>query len=380
MTVVGVPKEIKVGERRVALTPDGARALHSRGASVFIERGAGEGSGFADDEYAAADARLVDRATVFGASDLVVKVKEPVSDEPDLLHPGQTLFCYLHLAAAPSLTRRLLDRGLIAVAYETVQAPDGSLPLLMPMSQITGRLAVQVGAALLQSDHGGRGILLGGVPGGRPGTIVVLGAGTVGSNAIQVAVGLGARVIAVDRSAAALTALDRTYHGRIETLVGNADTITEIVAQADLVIGAVLVPGARAPVVVTRSMVQSMAAGSVIVDVAVDQGGCVATTRPTTHEAPTYVEAGVLHYAVTNMPALAPRTATRALTNATLPFVEALASLGSPTALQADPTLAHGLTIWDDQVVCAPTAAALGLPATHGSAARESRVPLALSA
>src|SRR5581483_11498138 len=272
MTVVGVPKEIKVGERRVALTPDGARTLRSRGARVFVERGAGEGSGFPDDEYAAAGAHLLDRATVFGASDLVVKVKEPVDDEPDLLHAGQTLFCYLHLAAAPALARRLLDRGLIAVAYETVQAPDGSLPLLMPMSQITGRLAVQLGAALLQSDHGGRGVLLGGVPGVPPGTVVVLGAGTVGSNAVQVAVGLGARVIAVDRSPAALAALDRAYHGRTETLVGTADAIAQAVGEADLVIGAVLVPGARAPVIVSRAMVQSMAAGSVIVDVAVDQG------------------------------------------------------------------------------------------------------------
>jgi alanine dehydrogenase len=380
MTVVGVPKEIKVGERRVALTPDGARTLRSRGARVFVERGAGDGSGFADDEYAAAGAQLVDRATVFGASDLVVKVKEPVDDEPDLLHPGQTLFCYLHLAAAPALARRLLARGLIAVAYETVQAPDGSLPLLIPMSQITGRLAVQLGAALLQSDHGGRGVLLGGVPGVRPGTVVVLGAGSVGSNAIQVAVGLGARVIAVDRSAAALAVLDRAYHGRIETLVGSPDAIAQAVAEADLVIGAVLVPGARAPVVVSCSMVQSMAAGSVIVDVAVDQGGCVATTRPTTHEAPTYVEAGVLHYAVTNMPALAPRTASRALTNATLPYVEALAVRGSAAALEADPTLAHGLTIWDDRITCAPTAAALRLPAADGSAAHPGRVALALSA
>jgi alanine dehydrogenase len=380
MTVVGVPKEIKVGERRVALTPEGARTLRSNGARVVIERGAGEGSGFPDDEYAAAGATLVDRATVFSASDLIVKVKEPVDDEPELLHAGQTLFCYLHLAAAGDLARRLLGRGLIAVAYETVQAPDGSLPLLMPMSQITGRLAVQVGAALLQSDHGGRGVLLGGVPGVPAGTVVVLGAGSVGSHAVQIAVGLGARVIAVDRSPVALAALDRAYHGRVETLVGSAHAIAEVVAAADLVVGAVLVPGARAPVVVSRPMVEAMAPGSVIVDVAVDQGGCVATTRPTTHEAPTYVEAGVLHYAVTNMPALAPRTATRALTNVTLPYVQALASRGSLAALRADPALARGLTIWDNHLVSAPTAAALGLPAVDASTLLPERAPLALSA
>src|SRR5919202_1144410 len=223
MTVVGVPREIKTGERRVALTPDGARALRGSGADVLVERGAGGGSGFADDEYVAAGAQLVDRARVFGDSDLVVKVKEPVDDEPELLHAGQTLFCYLHLAAAPNLARRLLARGLVAIAYETVQTADGALPLLYPMSAITGRLAAQVGASLLQSDHGGRGVLLGGVPGVPPGAVVVLGAGTVGSNAAQIAVGLGARVLVVDRKPMALARLDATYNGRVETLVGSAD-------------------------------------------------------------------------------------------------------------------------------------------------------------
>lgn len=380
MTVVGVPREIKVGERRVALTPDGARALQADGAEVLVERGAGEGSGFTDDAYAAVGATLADRATVFGESDLVVKVKEPVEDEPELLHAGQTLFCYLHLAAAPDLARRLLGRGLLAVAYETVQAPDGSLPLLTPMSQITGRLAVQVGAGLLQSDCGGRGVLLGGVPGVPPGTVVVLGAGTVGSNAIQIAVGLGARVIAIDRSPTALAALDRMYQGRVETLVSSPDAVARAVAGADLVVGAVLVPGARAPIVVTRPMVEAMAPGSVIVDVAVDQGGCVATTRPTTHHAPTYVKAGVIHYAVTNMPALVPRTATLALTNVTLPHVQALATQGTLPALRGDAALARGLTIWDNHLVSAPTAAALGLPAAEGSTLLRGHAPLAMTA
>jgi alanine dehydrogenase len=380
MTVVGVPREIKTGERRVALTPDGARALRAGGADVLVERGAGVGSGFADDAYTAAGATLVDQAALFGDSDLVVKVKEPVEDEPELLHAGQTLFCYLHLAAAPDLARRLLARGIVAIAYENVQAADGSLPLLYPMSAITGRLAVQVGAGLLQSDRGGRGVLLGGVPGVPPGAVVVLGAGTVGSNAAQIAVGLGARVLVVDRNPAALARLDGSYHGRVETLVGNPDAIGRAVRDADLVVGAVLVPGARAPVLVTRAMVEAMAPGSVIVDVAVDQGGCVATTRPTSHAEPTYVEAGVVHYAVPNMPALVPRTATLALTNVTLPYVQALAAEGTASALRADPALARGLTIWEDRVTCAPTAAALGLPAADTSVLLAGRPSLALSA
>src|SRR5581483_902657 len=252
MTVVGIPREIKTGERRVALTPDGARALTASGAAVLAERGAGVGSGFPDEEYRAAGATLADRAAVYRDSDLVVKVKEPVDNEPELLHAGQTLFCYLHLAAAPDLARRLLNRGIVAIAYETVQAPDGTLPLLVPLSTITGRLAVQVGASLLQSDRGGRGVLLGGVPGVPPGLVVVLGAGTVGSNAVQVAIGLGARVLAVDRNPAALARLDALYHGRVETLVGSPAALGRAVAGADLVVGAVLVPGARAPVLVSR--------------------------------------------------------------------------------------------------------------------------------
>ena len=380
MTVVGIPREIKTGERRVALTPDGARALRAAGADVLAERGAGVGSGFADDAYAAAGATLVDRPALFRDSELVVKVKEPVEDEPELLHVGQTLFCYLHLAAAPDLARRLLARGLVAIAYENVQAADGSLPLLYPMSTITGRLAVQVGASLLQSDRGGRGVLLGGVPGVPPGSVVVLGAGTVGSNAAQIAVGLGARVLVVDRNPTALARLDAAYHGRVETLVGSPDAVGRAVRDADLVVGAVLVPGARAPVLVTRPMVEAMTAGSVIVDVAVDQGGCVATTRPTSHAEPTYVEAGVVHYAVPNMPALVPRTATLALTNVTLPYLQALAVEGTAAALRADPALTRGLTLWDDQVTYAPTAAALGLPAADPAPLLAERPPLALSA
>ncbi len=378
--LVGVPREIKVAERRVALTPSGAAALRASGAQVLVERGAGLGSGFADAEYAQVGAALVDRASVYGESDLVVKVKEPIGDEPALLRPGQTLFCYLHLAAAPDLARRLLRRDVVAIAYETVQLPDGSLPLLTPMSAVTGRLAVQIGAALLQSDQGGRGVLLGGVPGVPPGLVVVLGAGTVGGNAVHIAVGLGARVIAVDRNPRVLANLDQAHGGRVETLVPTADALARLLPTADLLIGAVLVPGARAPVIVSREMVQSMLPGSAIVDVAVDQGGCVATTHPTTHDAPTYVESGVIHYAVTNMPALVPRTSTLALTNATLPYVQALATAGVPAALRADPALARGVAIWRDHVTCAPTAAALGLPATDLAAALDGRARLPLSA
>jgi alanine dehydrogenase len=376
---VGIPREIKTGETRVALTPAGARALTEAGAKVLVEHQAGEASGFPDADYAAAGARLVERARLYGDSELIVKVKEPVDDEPDLLHAGQTLFCYLHLAALPDLARRLLGRGLVAIAYETVQLPDGSLPLLAPMSAITGRLAVQVGAALLQSDNGGRGVLLGGVPGVLPGKVVVLGAGNVGSNAVRVAAGLGARVVAVDRGPRALAALEQAHGGRIETLVPQGDGVAAVARDADLVIGAVLVPGARAPVLLSREAVAAMPRGSVIVDVAIDQGGCVATTRPTSHADPTYVEEGVIHYGVPNVPALVPRTSTLALTNVTLPSLLALATLGVHAALQADPALAAGLTLWGERVCNARTADALGLPATTPAAALAS-APLPLSA
>jgi alanine dehydrogenase len=361
---VGVPRETKTGEYRVGLTPDGAAALNGVGAAVLVERGAGSGSGFADEDYVTAGATSVDRATLFRESELIVKVKEPVGEEPELLRDGQTLFCYLHLAALPDLTRRLLERGIIAIAYETVELSDGSFPLLAPMSAIAGRLATQVGAQLLQSDRGGRGVLLGGVPGVPPATTVVIGVGTVGRNAIQIAVGLGSRVVAVNRSVGALAALDEAYAGRVETLISNPTALAGVLRRADLVVGAVLAPGARAPVVVSRAMVREMPAGSVIVDVAVDQGGCVETTRPTSHAEPTYTEEGVIHYAVPNMPALVPRTGTLALTNATLPYLLALETAGTRAALQADPALARGLTIWGDRLLYAPTAAALGLPAS----------------
>ncbi|HWP28134.1 MAG TPA: alanine dehydrogenase [Chloroflexota bacterium] len=366
--LVGVPREIKTGERRVAVTPAGVATLRAHNVRVLVERGAGVGSGFGDEAYAAAGATLADRATVFGEADLIVKVKEPVGDEPELLRAGQTLFCYLHLAALPELAGRLLRRGLIAIAYETVELPDGSLPLLAPMSAIAGRLAVQVGATLLQADQGGRGVLLGGVPGVAPSTVAVLGTGTVGRHAIQMAVGLGARILALNHRLPSLATLDAAYAGRVETIITNTETVATAVRQADLVVGAVLVRGARPPTLVTREMVRSMAPGAVIVDVAVDQGGCVETIHPTTHEAPTYVAEGVVHYGVTNMPALVPRTATLALTNATLPYVIALATQGTLAALRADPGLARGLTIWEDHITYAPTAAALGLPAADPAA------------
>lgn len=378
--IIGVPKEIKDHEYRVALLPSAAYQLVKRGHQVLVERNAGAGAGYPDADYEQAGATMIsEHRAVFEKADLIVKVKEPLPPEYPLLRQGQILFTYLHLAASRSLTEAMLKSGVTGIAYETIEV-NRRLPLLEPMSEIAGRMSVLVGGYFLAKHHGGSGVLLGGVPGVPPGSVVVLGAGTVGSNAVQIAVGLGARVLAVDRNPAALARLDAAYHGRVETLIGSADAIARAVSGADLVVGAVLVPGARAPVLVSRAMVEAMAPGSAIVDVAVDQGGCVATTRPTTHTAPTYVEAGVVHYAVPNMPALVPRTATLALTNATLPYLQELVVDGTVPALRADPALARGLTIWGDRVTCAPTAAALGLPAADPAPLLAARGPLALSA
>lgn len=360
--VIGVPKEIKDHEYRVSLTPDGAAVLRRAGHDILIEPSAGEGSGFSDDEYRRAGATIAaSKEALFAQADLIVKVKEPLLSECPLFRPGQVLFTYLHLASLPDLTKALLDRRVLAIAYETTVAKDGSLPMLRPMSEIAGRMSVQVGAQYLEKIHGGRGVLLAGVPGVEPGRVVVLGAGVVGTSAIRMAVGLGAQVTAINLDIDRLRYLDDLYQGRIVTRAAGAAAIDEAVREADLVIGAVLVPGAKAPRLVSRSQVSQMKRGSVIVDVSVDQGGCVETIKPTTHSDPVYLVDGVLHYGVANMPGIVPRTSTFALTNATLPYIVRLASEGVERAIQSDPGLAQGVNLKDGHVTCLGVAEAHGL-------------------
>ena len=360
---VGCPREIKNNENRVGLTPAGVRSLVAAGHEVAVEQGAGERSGFVDSEYAAVGARLVASAReVLEQADLVVKVKEPQPAEIELLRPGQVLFTYLHLAPDPEQARGLLRRKVTAIAYETIHDGTGRLPLLTPMSEVAGRMAAHVGAFYLQQPNGGRGMLLGGVPGVPPAHVVVLGAGVVGMNAIKVAVGMGARVTALDRSLPTLRYVDDIFGNKVETLWSNEQHVEEAVSLADLVIGAVLIPGASAPRLVTRQMLRVMKPGSVIVDVAVDQGGCVETTHATTHADPVYFVDGVLHYAVANMPGALPRTSTLALTNATLPYALRLANLGVRGALRGDPGFLAGLNTYDGQITCAPVAESLGVP------------------
>jgi alanine dehydrogenase len=359
-----VPREIKPAEQRVAITPAGVRALVERGHRVLIETGAGSGSGIRDDDYARVGAALGPVQDVWREAELILKVKDPVSEEYDRLRAGHVLFTYLHLAPAPELTRALRKADVIAIAYETVQRADGSLPLLTPMSEVAGRLAVQEGAFYLGRAHGGRGILLSGVPGVPPGNVVILGAGTVGLNAAKTAVGLGADVSILDVNLDRLRYADDLFRGQVVTLFSNSFNVAQVVQRADLLIGAVLVAGARAPVLVTEAMVAQMKEGSVIVDVAVDQGGCIATIHPTTLLEPTYRVSGVLHYGVANMPALVPRTSTFALTNATLPYVLALADRGVADAIRADAALARGVNVWHGAVVHPGVAEALGEAAT----------------
>jgi alanine dehydrogenase len=357
--IVGVPKEVKIGENRVGMVPAGAQALVDAGNRVLVQAGAGAGSGIPDEEYRAAGAEIVpDDAATWRGADLVVKVKEPVAAEFGLLRPGLVLFTYLHLAAARELAFALLERHVTAIGYETVEAADGSLPLLAPMSEVAGRLATQIGATLLQKDRGGPGILLGGVPGVRHGRVTVLGGGAVGVNAARVAVGMGAEVALIDIDLRRLALVDEHLQGKVETLMSNRSNIEEAVRASDLLVGAVLVAGARAPVLVTEETVRRMRAGSVIVDVAIDQGGCIATIHPTTHAEPTYLAHGVIHYGVTNIPALVPRTSTFALTNATLPYVLRLAG-GVDAALAADPGLLRGLNAKAGKVAHPAVAAAL---------------------
>jgi alanine dehydrogenase len=359
---IGVPREIKTMEYRVGLTPAAARGLVRSGHEVVIEPGAGLGSGFGDEEFASAGARLVACEEVWGASDLIVKVKEPQLEEVERLHEGQTLFTYLHLAATPDLARSLAGTGVMAIAYETIQSPDGTFPVLAPMSEVAGRLAVQIGVTLLQKDRGGKGLLLGGVPGVMRGRVTVLGGGTVGINAVRVAHALGAEVDVLDIDLRRLTYLYDVFSGDLNTLYANQTNIERSVEASDLVVGAVYLSGRRAPVLVDEALVQRMDAGSVIVDVAVDQGGCISTIHPTTHADPTYILHDVIHYGVANMPGAVPRTSTLALTNTTVPFVERIAAEGVEAAVRNDPTLALGANLWRGDVVHEGVAESLGLP------------------
>ncbi len=360
--LIGVPKEIKDHERRVSITPDGVRLLRKSGHQVLVEPSAGLGSGFSDDVYRQAGAQLArSKEVVFREAELIVKVKEPQLSECAFFRPGQMLFTYLHLASSPDLTKALVAAQVTAIAYETVEAKDHSLPILRPMSEIAGRLSVQVGAHYLGQAQGGRGLLLAGVPGVPPGHVVVLGAGVVGTSAVRIAVGMGARVTVINLDLDRLRALDDLYGGRIATCAATESAIERAIIEADLVIGAVLVPGARAPKVITRAMVSQMRKGSVIVDVAVDQGGCSETTRPTTHSDPVYSVDGILHYCVTNMPGNVPHTSTLALTNTTLPYIVRLASEGMARAIQSDPGLAKGINVMNGAVTCQSVAEAHGL-------------------
>lgn len=347
---IGVPKEIKIHEYRVGLTPDSTARLTQEGHRVLVETGAGAGAGFDDAEYTSAGARIVaDADSVFGAAEMIVKVKEPQLEECSRLSPGQILFTYLHLAADPEQARALMRSGATAIAYETVTDSQGTLPLLKPMSCIAGRMAAQVGAHYLEMPTG-RGILLGGVPGVAPARVVVVGAGVAGTNALEMAVGLQADVTVLDIDLVRLEELAARFGNRIRTLYSTPEVIAREVRTADLLIGSVLIPGASAPKLVTREMVRSMRPGSVLVDIAIDQGGCFETSRPTSHADPVYLDHGVVHYAVTNMPGAVPRTATLALTNATLPHVLSLARLGWRDAVQRDPHLRNGVNVSDGEI------------------------------
>ncbi|HKX28825.1 MAG TPA: alanine dehydrogenase [Blastocatellia bacterium] len=363
--IVGLPKEIKDHESRVGLTPAGVKLLSDGGHTVLIESGAGEGSGISDAEYTAAQGQILDAAeAIWERADLIVKVKEPVGPEYYRLREGQILFTYLHLAPDPKLTRRLMECQVTGIAYETITNAEGHLPLLTPMSEVAGRMAVQVGAHYLQKTEGGRGVLMGGVPGVLPAKVVIIGGGVVGINSIKMAVGLGANVTVLDKNLDRLRYLDEIFGPSIKTLVSNPYTVQDAIANADLAIGGVLIPGASAPRLITREMLKTMHRGAVIVDVAVDQGGCIETTRPTTHSHPTFYVDEVLHYCVANMPGAVPRTSTFALTNATLPFALKLANKGFKDAITSDLHLKNGVNTYRGHITYRAVAESQGLPYT----------------
>lgn len=356
--LIGVPREIKAHEHRVGMTPAGVRVFVGHGHRVLVEAGAGDGSGIPDDAYARAGAAIVPSAADAWGADMVVKVKEPLPAEYGFLRKGMILYTYLHLAAAPDLTRELVRTGVAGVAYETIQHEDGTLPLLRPMSEVAGRMSVQVGASCLEKERGGKGVLLGGVPGTRRGRVVILGGGVVGRHAATVAVGMGAQVTVLDVRAETMSYLEDVFGGAIETLYSNTENIETMCERADLVIGAVLVPGARAPQLVTEALIARMEKGTVVVDVAVDQGGCIATCRPTTLDSPTYTVHGVVHYCVANMPGAVSHTSTWALTNVTVNYGVAIANHGLAAAARSDRALMLGINTHEGHVTCEPVAAA----------------------
>lgn len=363
---VGVPKEIKPDENRVSLTPAGAQAFTEAGHQVLLEKGAGLGSGFDDKSYEAAGAKILpDAESVWTEADMIIKVKEPLPSEYPLMQRGQLLFTYLHLAPEPELTHVLMEKEVDAVAYETVELPNRTLPLLTPMSEVAGRMSIQIGAHFLEKRHGGSGVLLGAVPGVLPGHVVIIGGGVVGTNAAKMAVGLGAKVTIIDVNLDRLRYLDDVFGTKIQTLASNAYNINEAVRSADLVVGAVLIHGAKAPKLVTESMVAGMRPGSVLVDVAIDQGGCIETMdHTTTHSNPTFMKHGVVHYSVPNIPGAVPRTSTLALTNATLPYALLLANKGFKDAVRSNPALAKGVNVTQGKITYSAVAAAHNLPYT----------------
>lgn len=358
--LIGIPKEIKNNEFRIGLVPSSVRELVAHGHKVIVQHNAGIGIGIDDTAYELVGATIVDNAAdIYRTADMIVKVKEPQPEECRMMREGQVLFTYLHLAPDPDQAKLLQDSGCVAIAYETVTSRSGGLPLLAPMSEVAGRMAIQAGATCLEISNKGSGILLGGVPGVAPAKVVVLGGGVVGTNAVRVAMGMGARVIVIDKSLERLNHLDLQFGSRILTIYSTADAIERHVLTADLVIGAVLIPGASAPRLVTRSMLKHMRPGSVMVDVSIDQGGCFETSRPTTHQDPTYLVDGIVHYCVSNMPGAVPRTSTFALNNATLPFVLELANKGYREALRSDPHLLNGLNIYKGKITHQAVAEAL---------------------
>ncbi len=367
--IIGTSKEIKNNENRIGLTPAGAEALIKAGHRVLVEQGSGMGSGFTDESYRAVGAEVIaDKKKLFDSSEMIIKVKEPLAEEYDLFHEGQILFTYLHLAPEPELTQALLKHKVTGIAYETVRGRGNTLPLLAPMSEIAGRMSVQIGAQFLESQYGGSGVLLGGVSGVASGQVVIVGGGVVGTNAAKMAVGLGARVTVIDLSIDRLRYLDDIFGGRVCTVMSNSFNIAEWAKQADLLVGAVLIPGARAPKLVTEDMVKHMKKGSVIVDVAIDQGGAVETSdHCTTHEDPIFVKHGVIHYSVANIPGAVARTSTLALTNATLPYALRIAGKGWKAACSEDPGLAQGLNTVDGNVTNQAVAEALQLAYTDGA-------------